>query len=212
MRQSTSIYRRMIFYFLLIIIASVFMLGEFYYQTNNKKYKKIYTETFNNYRDGEISIDKINKPLEIIQKKVTVMMILLYLFIFIIIMMIIKDIVLPVRYMIKISQKISEGDLSKTINMERNDDLAILGGVINELTSNLQELITITGNLNNKLPINVENIKKCLYRLADVKNRKELREIVECVAKELKDIKNTADELKVIYDSFKLYTIKKENK
>ncbi len=208
MNTSTSIYRRMLFYFSLIIIASFFMVGEFLYQMDRKEFKEDYIRTFEKYKTDSISENEVYKPVFQIKKKVIVMMILYFVFITIVIIMIIKDIVLPIRYMIKVSEKISAGDLSQTVRLERNDDLASLGNVINELTSNLQELIAVTGNLNISLPEYSNNIKQCLYKLSEVKNKKDLLKIVKCVSNELKKINRTAEEIKVIYDAFKLYTIK----
>ncbi len=208
MNKNVSVYRRMLFYFSLIIIASLFMIGEFIYQVDRNKFKTQYSTVLEKYKSGEISLGEANQPVADMKRKVIVLLLLYFIFVTIIIVMIIKDIVLPIRYMIKIADKISAGDLSRTINLERNDDLARLGNVINELTSNLQELIAVTGNLNDSLPVKSENIKKWLYKLSEVKTKKDLINIVKGISDEIKDIKRSADELKMIFDAFNLYTIK----
>ena len=60
--------------------------------------------------------------------------------------MFMKHITEPLQHMIAASRKISGGDLSQTIRIEGDNELAELGGVINEMSSNLQEIIQISRN------------------------------------------------------------------
>jgi methyl-accepting chemotaxis protein len=58
--------------------------------------------------------------------------------------MFIKNITEPLQHMIQLSEKISSGDLSQTIRIEANNELADLGNVINEMSSNLQEIMLLS--------------------------------------------------------------------
>jgi HAMP domain-containing protein len=64
----------------------------------------------------------------------------------IVLMMFIKNITGPLQHMIEKSNEISRGDLSQTIEIEANNELADLGNVINEMSSNLQEIIHFSLN------------------------------------------------------------------
>lgn len=75
-------------------------------------------------------------------------MIAVVLFVMIIVlMMLIKNITEPLQHMIETAQKISKGDLSCTIEISSNNELVELGNVINEMSSNIQEITLLSKNL-----------------------------------------------------------------
>ena len=67
--------------------------------------------------------------------------IIIMVVILIVMTMFMKHITEPLQHMIAASRKISGGDLSQTIRIEGNNELAELGTVINEMSSTLQEII-----------------------------------------------------------------------
>lgn len=61
----------------------------------------------------------------------------------IVLVMFIRRITGPLQKMVEHSRMISEGDLSRTINIQRRDEIGLLGETINGLTSNIQEIVAL---------------------------------------------------------------------
>jgi methyl-accepting chemotaxis protein len=74
-------------------------------------------------------------------------LVIIMVVILIVLTMFIKHITEPLQHMIGLSEKISNGDLSQTIRVEADNELAQLGHVINEMSSNLQEIILLSQGL-----------------------------------------------------------------
>ena len=83
-------------------------------------------------------------PIERLRSKAILMVAIIMLVMLIVLTMFIKNITEPLQHMIDKSQKISSGDLSQTIHIEANNELNELGNVINEMSSNLQEIILLS--------------------------------------------------------------------
>ncbi len=84
--------------------------------------------------------------IEHLRHKAILMICIIMFVVVIVLMMFIKNITGPLQHMIEKSNEISRGDLSQTIEIEANNELADLGGVINEMASNLQEIIHFSLN------------------------------------------------------------------
>ena len=69
---------------------------------------------------------------------------LLSVVIAIVLFMFMQNITIPVSKMVNIAKHINEGDLSQSIELDKNDEISEVGNAINELTSNLQEVASFT--------------------------------------------------------------------
>jgi len=67
--------------------------------------------------------------------------------VFILLTMFIKNITEPLQHMIEASKLIAEGDLSQTVSIRAKNELAEMGGTVNELTSNLQEMLLLSKDM-----------------------------------------------------------------
>lgn len=65
----------------------------------------------------------------------------------IVLTMFIKNISEPLQHMIDKSRKILSGDLSRTVKIQSGNELAELGTIINEMSSNLQEILLLSRRL-----------------------------------------------------------------
>jgi methyl-accepting chemotaxis protein len=81
------------------------------------------------------------RPLVHLRNKAILVIAIIMVVILIVMTMFMKHITEPLQHMIVASRRISGGDLSQTIRIEGNNELAELGTVINEMSSNLQEII-----------------------------------------------------------------------
>jgi methyl-accepting chemotaxis protein len=134
---------KMMNYFLLIAIAAILIGFEFYLQLSDLDYLK---SLFANYvADGDKqSINDFPAAIAHLRDKIAIMFVVLSGVAAIVMLMFIKNITLPLGKMITISKAINQGDLSHYIEIEQKDEIGELGQAINELTSNFQELASLT--------------------------------------------------------------------
>ncbi len=129
----------MIIYFLLIGFAALLLGVEFT------------RETYSHNLTGPSLAATASGPeagpaIEHLRHKAILMICIIMFVVVIVLMMFIKNITGPLQHMIEKSNEISRGDLSQTIEIEANNELADLGNVINEMSSNLQEIIHFSLN------------------------------------------------------------------
>lgn len=137
----------MIIYLLLIGFASLLVGVEFLAETQGAKLKEELLSSFEQYSKKKISADTLFQPIDRLRSKAILMIVVVLFVMIIVLMMFIKNITEPLQHMIETAQKISKGDLSQTIEIKSNDELTKLGNVINEMSSNLQEIILLSKNL-----------------------------------------------------------------
>lgn len=146
-RTRASLQRTMIIYFLLIGFASLLVGVEFIVETHSHQIKTQLLENISQYTKGQIEQDQLLAPLSRLRSKAILMVGIVLLVMVIVLTMFIKNITEPLQHMIELSKKISGGDLSPTVVINTNDELAQLGNVINEMSSNLQEIILLSQNM-----------------------------------------------------------------
>mgnify|MGYP000259412249 FL=1 len=121
----------------------------------------------------------------------------------IVLTMFIKNITEPLQHMIEISKGISKGDLSHTITIDANNELAELGGAINEMTSNLQEIILHSKNM-------CLSGKEFIAKTSFIQHRQHLDagEIAR-LGYNMDDLKKEVDMLSELIEFFSFYTVEK---
>ncbi len=134
---------KMMNYFLLIAIAAILIGFEFYLQLSDLDYlKSLYTDYLAS--TDKQGIDDFPPAIAHLRDKIAIMFVVLSGVAAIVMLMFIKNITLPLGKMITISKAINQGDLSHYIEIEQKDEIGELGQAINELTSNFQELASLT--------------------------------------------------------------------
>lgn len=134
----------MIIYFLLIGFASVLVGVEFLADFHSGSLKEEIWANMQSYGHDDQYQGEIFAPIDRMRSKAMLMVAIIMLVMVIVLTMFIKNITEPLQHMIQLSEKISSGDLSQTIRIDANNELAELGGVINEMSSNLQEIILLS--------------------------------------------------------------------
>ena len=148
--KSSSVYslqRTMIIYFLLIGFASILVGVEFLSETQGAKLREDLISGFEQYSNKKISEDSLFQPIDRLRSKAILMIVVVLCVVIVVLTMFIKNITEPLQHMIELAQDISKGDLSQTIEIKSNNELAKLGNVINEMSSNLQEITLLSKNL-----------------------------------------------------------------
>ena len=136
-----SLQRTMMVYFLLIGFAVLLVGLEFIVETQGEDMRQAFLTRLSAPAADSAQQEVLLQPLVHLRNKAILVIAIIMVVILIVMTMFMKHITEPLQHMIAASRKISGGDLSQTIRIEGNNELAELGGVINEMSSNLQEII-----------------------------------------------------------------------
>lgn len=139
-----SLQRTMIIYFLLIGFATLLVGIEFLVDFQPDVLKAEIWKSITQTEQASIDRDTVFAPIDRLRSKAILMVVIIMVVMVIVLTMFIKHITEPLQHMIQLSQKISAGDLSQTIRIQSNNELSELGNVINEMSSNLQEIILLS--------------------------------------------------------------------
>ena len=195
--------RTMIIYFLLIGFASLLVGVEFIVDTHGQELKDELVLNFEKYSKKEIETDDIFSPIEKLRNKAILMIIIIMAVMIIVLTMFIKNITEPLQHMIEVSREISSGDLSQTIKIHSDNELSELGNVINEMSSNLQEIILLSKTMCSSGEI-------FYTQVSDILNQQSLNpEQIAKVWKEIKKLKLNLDLVKEFVDYFHFYSVEK---
>ena len=143
-------------YFLLIAIAAVMIGIEFYFEMSKPSLQQDICA---------LSVDSINADpdekspaLLNLRNKIVVMFGVLTVVMAIVMMMFVKNITHPLQRTLDTAKLINDGDLSQVIKIEKHDEVGQLGIVINELTSNFQEIATSTTVMINAIESRIDTL------------------------------------------------------
>lgn len=159
-----TLQRTMIIYFLLIGFASLLVGIEFLVDFHGGALKAEIWENISQYEQHKISQETILAPIDRLRSKAILMVAIIMFVMVIVLTMFIKNITEPLQHMIRLSEKISAGDLSHTIRINANNELSDLGNVINEMASNLQEIILLSQQM---CTSGQQFVEQALHRLRD---------------------------------------------
>ena len=142
-----SLQRTMIIYFLMISFASFLIAAEFIYDIHDKELRTELIQNFERLHGGELQPDAAFQPIQALRNKAVLMVVLFLVVVLILLTMFIKNITEPLQHMIEASKLIAVGDLSQTLNIRAKNELAEMGDTVNELTSNLQEMLLLSKDM-----------------------------------------------------------------
>jgi methyl-accepting chemotaxis protein len=146
-RSKYSLQRTMIIYFLLIGFAALLVGLEFVAETGSGRLNDKLSANLTAFAGGALSADEALVPIQHLRSKALLMVAIILFVIIIVLTMFIKHITEPLQHMIDVSRAISRGDLRRTIEVHSHNELSQLGDVINEMSSNLQEITLMSRNL-----------------------------------------------------------------
>jgi len=144
-KSKYSLQRTMVVYFLLIGVAALFVGVEFIAETHGNEMRQAFLARAADHAQP-MAQNEILQPLNHLRDKAILVIAIILVVILIVMTMFMKHITEPLQHMITAARQISAGDLSQTIRIDGNNELAELGGVINEMASNLQEIIHMSRN------------------------------------------------------------------
>ncbi len=194
--------KKFIVYSLIILIVVLSIFIEVIFESGSVNIEKSITNTINAKKTiEEINIDEIMAPIRFQQKKMFVIVIILLILITLLFYHFANEIVKPLHKIITESAKVLNGDLTTVIELDSTDEIKDLGETINELTSNMQEVVVQIKNW-------VENIEKLNFEMEE-KLRKTI-ETKKLNKREFQDLLKAYRENTALLDDFlKLFTIYK---
>ncbi|MEN6438235.1 MAG: HAMP domain-containing protein [Syntrophobacter sp.] len=142
-----SLQRTMIIYFLLMSFASLLITVEFVFDVHGSELRSALIQNFQKLSLGEILPDTAFQPVQALRNKAILMVALSLIVVLVLLTMFIKNITEPLQHMIKTSRLIAAGDLSQTVQVRARNELAEMGNTVNDLTSNLQEMLLLSGDM-----------------------------------------------------------------
>jgi len=142
--SSYPLQRTMIIYFLLIGFAALLVTSEFVLDTHSTELKQALNRNFQQYANGELAQEQVYDPLVRIRNKAMMMVGVILAVVVIVLTMFIKTITEPLQHMVEVSKAISAGDLSQTTGVETRNELSQLSTAIDDMSTNLQEIIMLS--------------------------------------------------------------------
>ncbi len=210
MRKRSSIARKMVIYFSLIVMVTVFMTCEFWVQFRVDDVTVRVLEKSS--MSGKITAGAVTNASEVIRywrNKVILLLAMLVVVTAMVFIMFVKNLIGPLNHMVKAAKKIASGDLRESIEIESNDELAEVGELINDLTANIQEIITNTLLYLEDIEENMYRCKKNLVEITKTDNRDRIADKVESGFEETRKSLNA---LKSLLNEFSLYEVTVKDK
>ncbi len=138
------------------------------------------------------------------RNKVTLLLGMLVVVSAVVFIMFVKNLIGPLNHMVKAAQKIASGDLRESIEIKTNDELAEVGELINDLTANIQEIITNT-------LVYLEDIERNMYQCKEnfitISQNTEKDLLIKKVENSFKETEDSLRELKNLLGEFNLYEV-----
>jgi methyl-accepting chemotaxis protein len=199
--RKENLQRTMIIYFLLIVCAALLVTIEFVFDVQSPVLKNTLLNNFHQYAQQAMTQELVFVPLTELKNKAILMIAIIMYVTIIVLTMLIKNITGPLQHMIDVSQQISEGDLTKTIQINSGNELAQLGKVINEMASNLQEVTVLSQNMSTTGTTCLEQIR-ALLSSGEI-NAENTREVLD----ELEQLQMSFEMLQEFTECFRLYEV-----
>ena len=193
--------RTMIIYFLLIGVAALMVAAEFVLETNSKALKQELDENYANYASGSLTQEAVYAPLVRIRNKAMMMVGVILTVVVIVLTMFIKTITEPLQHLVEVSKAISSGDLSQTARVATRNELAQLSTAIDDMSSNLQEIIMLSRSICDSAG---RVTKRTLERIGN--DDLTVDDIVQ-IEKELVCLLTEVETLGRVIDFFQLYSV-----
>jgi methyl-accepting chemotaxis protein len=160
MKKQYSLERKMLSYFGLIAAASLLITIEFVWAIREATPRQDMSTVSASSRSETLEVTR--HRMESLRNKAFLMGGVQAVVTLIVLIMFIRRITGPLQKMVEHSRAISEGDLSRTINIQRRDEIGLLGETINGLTSNIQEIVAFGLSTESSLRPELEKLRSRL--------------------------------------------------
>jgi methyl-accepting chemotaxis protein len=157
MQKHSTLERQMLTYFGLIAAASLLITVEFVWaiQTAISETGALTHAS----PEAELTGALVLKVLGVLRNKAFLMCVVQAVVTLIVLIMLMRKITGPLQQMVEQARVICEGDLSRTIEICRRDEIGLLGETINALTSNIQEIVAFGLTTDSAVQVPLEHLR-----------------------------------------------------
>ena len=141
MRKRSSLERKMLSYFGLIAAASLLITMEFVWAIRAATPHPVAAQEVS--AAPASAADEVRGRMETLSGKAVLMCVVQATVTLIVLIMFMRRITGPLQQMVEEAEVISQGDLSRTIQVRTRDEIGLIGETINGLTSNIQEIVAL---------------------------------------------------------------------
>jgi len=173
MRRRSTLERQMLAYFGLLAAASLLITIEFIWAIQAAMSQAHSLEGASASPGSQW--DVVTTALATLRNKALLMFVVQATVTLIVFVMFIRRITVPLQEMVEHSRLISGGDLGRTIEIRRRDEIGLLGETINGLTSDIQELVTFGLSMESSVRLPLKDLRSRIGN--DTAARKQLDEI-----------------------------------
>lgn len=183
MSTRSSLERKMLSYFGLIAAASLLITIEFVWAI--REAAPVPAAKAEVAGIASSRMDQMAERMEILRGKAVLMCVVQATVTLIVLIMFMRRITGPLQQMVEEAEVISEGDLSRTIQVRTRDEIGLIGETINGLTSNIQEIVAL--GLSTETSVR-QPLAKLRDRLVDDEASRALVDDIEARLDTFKDI------------------------
>ena len=141
MKKRSTLERKMLSYFGLIAAASLLITVEFIYAIRDAApHPNVAIQSSVQSSDAA---QAVSRRMESLQSKAVLMGVVQAVVTLIVLIMFMRRITGPLQQMVEEAGLVSDGDLSRTIQVRTRDEIGLIGETINGLTSNIQEIVAL---------------------------------------------------------------------
>lgn len=197
-KRKSTLRSKMIFYFFLIAFANIFVTVEFILDIRSAQYKERLNHVVELVKEDKRPTESVHDEIKKIVNKFSIMLVVLIVISASVLYMFVIQIASPIQYMIDKATVIADGDLSTTIQIKSDDELSVLGNLINDLNANLQEIIA-----------QLKQIQPGLQEIHSSLSHKLLHypELEPLIEEDAEQVGHIAMDLMMLKEAFTLYQI-----
>lgn len=189
--------KRMLFYFSLIAFANVFVVAEVAWEMRSDAFRSNVIDEVVKIKQEDAPPEQVYLLLDEVTRKFIIMVLILIAVSAVVMYLFLIRIASPLQYMIEQAEIMSDGDLRNRIEVTTHDEIAVLGKLINDLSINLQEIIS-----------QINRQTKDLEELHDSFEKKIGRhqKLEAYFKKERKTLENLLQGFKIMESYYKIYS------
>ncbi len=222
-KEMSRLKKKLLLYFLLIAIVSISVSAEIILELSSSRFtgdiernlyqtleKNLTPDSMSRIR-GVLDREPILMPLYDLRNRMILLLLVVSACIIAAFFMFTRDIVSPMDGMVEATKRIADGDLTITVPVLSQDEIGQIGGLINNMNTNLQDMVM---QIREEINRYIQQIIKASYKLNEIINDSGSGEILASKRMRMTDYKKmigfSRDVVKMLENmSEELYSLQK---
>ena len=200
--------KKLLIYFLLVVFVCIAITVELIIEVGESKLTDQITELIMVQAEEHAAADvvagfdyeSIYEPLNHLQIRMIIVLGVVLAAVFFTLFFFIKDVAGPLDEMVQTAKEISKGNLAKTVPVYTKDEIGQLGGIINDITADFQEVLLMVG----KISLSAADATDVIHNRVEVLKEKQISDEIQ---QQLNVLYKDIQELKSLVESFSFYQI-----